>query len=57
MNREPSDFTQIPGNLIIRKTSTSVFRTEYIWDMPLLFILAIIILAFEWFYRRRKGLP
>ncbi len=54
---EPSDFTQIPGNLIVRKTSTSVFKTEYIWDMPLLFFLAIIILAFEWFYRRRKGLP
>ena len=54
---EPSDFAEIPDNLILRKTSTSVFKTEYLWDMPLLYLLALVIFSAEWFYRRQKGLP
>jgi uncharacterized membrane protein len=51
------ELESIPVNVQTRKTSTSVFRNEYLWDMPLLFILALIILSIEWIYRRRKGLP
>ncbi len=46
----------IPENLRGRRTSTSVFHLEYLWDMPLLFALVLTLLCAEWIYRRRKGL-
>ncbi len=44
-------------NLRTRKTSTSIFKTEFLWDMPLLYLLVLILLSVEWIYRRRKGMP
>jgi hypothetical protein len=40
-----------------RRTSSSVYRSEYLWDMPLLFGVVLVLLTAEWLYRRRKGLP
>ncbi len=54
---EPSEVDAMPVNLRSRRTSTSIFRAEYLWDMPLLFGLVILLLSIEWMYRRRKGLP
>ena len=54
---EPSEASAIPGNLKARRTGTSIFHYEYIWDTPLLFLLVVIILSIEWIYRRNKGLP
>ncbi|MFQ5568740.1 MAG: hypothetical protein ACE5G0_03635 [Rhodothermales bacterium] len=54
---EPSEAGAIPANLRNRRTSTSIYRAEYLWDMPLLFGLVILLLSAEWIYRRRKGLP
>lgn len=53
----PDEVEALPVNLRSRRTSTSIFRTEYLWDMPLLFGLVILLLSIEWIYRRRKGLP
>jgi hypothetical protein len=53
----PEDADAIPNNLRSRRTSTSIFHAEYLWDMPLLFGLVILLLSAEWMYRRRKGLP
>ena len=53
---EPGEAETIPTNLRSRRTSTSVFRAEYVWDMPLLFGLVLLLLSIEWIYRRRKGL-
>lgn len=47
----------IPENLRGRRTSTSVYRAEYLWDMPILLGLVMLLLCAEWMYRRRKGLP
>ena len=47
----------LPVNLRSRRTSTSIFHAVYLWDMPLLFLLALALLSAEWIYRRRKGLP
>ena len=47
---------EIPFNLKTRKAETSITKTEYLWDMPFIYILAILLLASEWLYRRRKGL-
>ncbi len=54
---EPAEAIRIPENLRSRRTSTSVFKAQYLWDMPALYFLALLLLVSEWFYRRRKGLP
>ncbi|MFC1555074.1 glutamine amidotransferase [candidate division KSB1 bacterium] len=54
---EPENFNAIPSNLISKAARTSVYRTEYIWDTPFTFLLALLILSVEWVLRRRKGLP
>ena len=48
---------QIPASLRGRRTSTSIYRTEYLWDMPVIWIAIFLLLSIEWVYRRRKGLP
>ncbi len=53
----PDEADMVPTNLRERRTSTSVFNGEYLWDMPALFILSILLLCAEWLYRRRQGLP
>jgi uncharacterized membrane protein len=52
-----SEAQDIPANLRGRRTSTSIFRAEYLWDMPLIWGLVFLLLSIEWVYRRRKGLP
>lgn len=47
----------IPDNMRGRRTSTSVYRAEYLWDMPIVLGLVLLLLSAEWMYRRRKGLP
>ena len=51
------DAADIPMNLRGRRTSTSIYRAEYLWDMPFLWGLVLLLLSAEWVYRRRKGLP
>lgn len=54
---EPAEAPEIAPNLRNRRTSTSVYTVEYLWDMPFLFGLALVLLSIEWIWRRRKGLP
>ena len=54
---EPSQINSIPVNLKNRKSNTSVYRTNYLWDTPLLFLIVVVLLSAEWIYRRQKGLP
>jgi uncharacterized membrane protein len=54
---EPDEAEDIPENLRGRRTSTSIYQAEMLWDMPFLFLLALILFSVEWIYRRRKGLP
>lgn len=51
------DVSAIPANLRGRRTSTSIYQSEYLWDMPILWGLVFLLLSIEWIYRRRKGLP
>jgi hypothetical protein len=53
----PAAVSDIAGNLRDRRTSTSVYHAEYLWDMPLILGLILLLLSAEWYYRRRKGLP
>ncbi len=53
----PEDADAIAPNLRGRRTSTSIFTIDYLWDMPFLFGLVLVLLSAEWIFRRRKGLP
>ena len=53
----PEAISDIPENIKNRRTSTSIYRTESLWDMPFLFGLVLLLLSTEWVYRRRRGLP
>ena len=52
-----SETADIPVNLRTKKSDTSIIRSNYLWDIPVLFVLAVLLLSIEWLYRRRKGLP
>ncbi len=52
----PDEAADIPVNLRSMRTSTSVYRASYLWDMPLLLIMAVLLLCGEWYYRRQHGL-
>ena len=52
----PDEASDVSMNLRSRRTSTSVYRAAYLWDMPLLFVLSVLLLCGEWLYRRRQGL-
>ncbi len=54
---DPPEAAEIPNNLRGRRTSTSVYHAEYLWDMPLLWGIILLLLCAEWVYRRRQGLP
>lgn len=53
----PDDTDALSVNLRGSRTSTSVFAVDYLWDMPFLFTLALLLLSVEWVWRRRRGLP
>ena len=51
-----ADADVIPDLLRTRRTSTSIFHAEYLWDMPAIWLLLITFMAVEWVYRRRQGM-
>jgi len=53
----PNDAGAITTNLRSRRTSTSIFTIDYLWDMPFLYGMVLVLLSAEWIWRRRKGLP
>lgn len=47
----------VAENVRSRRTSTSIYRVDYLWDLPILFAMALVLWSSEWIWRRRKGLP
>jgi uncharacterized membrane protein len=52
-----SDLRRLPED--IRYSGQGITRTEQLelWDMPIVFLLAVGLIAAEWGYRRKRGLP
>ena len=44
---EPTEASTIPDNLRGRRTSTSIYHAEYLWDMPALWGLILLLLCVE----------
>jgi hypothetical protein len=40
----------------VSKSGASVQERLPLWDMPAVFLLVILLLGFEWLYRRWRGL-
>jgi uncharacterized membrane protein len=53
----PDAADALAANLQGRRSSTSIFTVDYLWDMPFLFGLIVALLSIEWVWRRRRGLP
>jgi uncharacterized membrane protein len=53
----PGEADALATNLRGSRTSTSVYTVDYLWDMPFLFGLILMLLSVEWVWRRRRGLP
>ena len=46
----------LPDQISVMQSSYSKLVEYDLWDMPLLFLLLILILSVEWYLRRSKGL-
>ena len=46
----------LADDLPLSKTGVNVQERLPLWDMPVVFLLLITLLAFEWLYRRWRGL-
>ena len=53
----PGYFTApLADDLPVSKSGARVQERLALWDMPILFLLMITLIGFEWLYRRWRGL-
>jgi hypothetical protein len=52
----PSSVSSLPEDLSITGRGSTVIEEKDLWDMPILLLLLLSMMAAEWLYRRRKGL-
>lgn len=52
----PSTVSSLPEDLSITGRGSTVIEEKDLWDMPILLLLLLSMMAAEWLYRRRKGL-
>jgi hypothetical protein len=48
--------SSLPEDLSITGRGSTVIEEKDLWDMPILLLLLLSMMAAEWLYRRRKGL-
>jgi uncharacterized membrane protein len=52
----PAEIGSLPEDLRIRGGGVTLTEERDLWDMPVLFVLLVLLLGGEWFLRRRRGL-
>jgi uncharacterized membrane protein len=52
----PASIASLPEDLSITGRGSTVIEEKDLWDMPILLLLLLSMMAAEWLYRRRKGL-
>ena len=50
------DAPQMVNHIPLVESATSRLVEEEVWDMPLIFVIVILLLGLEWFLRKRRGL-
>jgi hypothetical protein len=52
----PASVASLPEDLSITGRGSTIIEEKDLWDMPILLLLLLSMMAAEWLYRRRKGL-
>jgi uncharacterized membrane protein len=52
----PATVRTLPEDLSITGRGSTVIEEKELWDMPILLVLVLSLMAAEWLFRRRKGL-
>ena len=51
-----SEVSRLPEDIVFTTSGATEVQRLDLWDMPVLFVLLLSVLAAEWLYRRRRGL-
>jgi hypothetical protein len=52
----PDDVETLPEDLRVTGAGVTLTEERDLWDMPILFLLLVLLVGGEWFYRRRRGM-
>jgi uncharacterized membrane protein len=52
----PATMASLPADIALSKRGVTVLNQMDLWDMPIVLVMLVGLLAAEWMYRRRKGL-
>jgi hypothetical protein len=50
------DVAALADEMPLSRSGVSVQERLALWDMPVIFLLLVVMLGFEWLYRRWRGL-
>ncbi len=53
---EPSTVSRLPEDIRYAGAGVTLTEERDLWDMPALFLLLVVLVGGEWFFRRRRGL-
>ncbi len=51
----PQELSELPGEISYSEAGISVRETKELWDMPIVFIVILLLLVSEWLLRRKWG--
>jgi hypothetical protein len=52
----PEDVATLPEDITVTGAGVTLAEEHDLWDMPILFLLMILLMAAEWGYRKVRGL-
>jgi hypothetical protein len=52
----PATVSALPEDLALSRRGVTVVREMDLWDMPVIFVLLVMLMSAEWGYRKLRGL-
>ncbi len=52
----PDNVDALPEDLTLSRRGVTVVREMDLWDMPIIFVMLVLLMSVEWGYRRMRGL-
>ena len=52
----PEDVATLPEDITVTGAGVTLVEENDLWDMPVLFLLMLLLMGAEWGYRRVRGL-
>ncbi len=52
----PSTVSTLPEDISFTESGTTVIEQRDLWDMPIIFMMLMVLISAEWGYRRLRGL-